>query len=143
MILKTLVANNYLTLPTNSRSFDPSIKPNWWKEDHFCNYHRSKGHNTNDCFKLKDSIQDLIDGGIVLTIGLVKNLDHKAFKTPLPKYDKGESSQANKKNHDAKIHYTYATNDNVINMIEPVERVFMMRPQKEEEAKLDVPKLVL
>ena len=79
----------------------------------------------------------------MLIDGLVKNLDHKAFKTPLPEYEKGESSQANKKNHDAKIHYTYATNDNVINMIELVERVLMMRPQKEEEAKPDVPKLVL
>ena len=59
---------------------------------------------------------------------LIKKKNYKAFKTPLLKYDKGESSQANKKNHDAKIHYTYATNDNVINMIELVERVLMMRP---------------
>ena len=39
VILKTLVANNYLTLLANSCSFDPLIKPDWWKEDHFCNYH--------------------------------------------------------------------------------------------------------
>ena len=74
----------------------------------------------------------------MLTDGLVKNIDHKAFKTPLPDYDKGESSQANKKNHNVEIHYTYATNDNVINMVEPVESIFMMRSQETK-----VPKIVL
>ena len=95
----------------NSYPFKPLAEPDWWKEDHFCNYHWSKGHSTNNYFKLKDAIQDLIDGGTVLINGLVKNIDHKAFKTPLLKYDKGESFHANKKNHDAKIHYTYATNE--------------------------------
>ena len=94
-------------------------------------------------FQLKDAIQDLIESGTMLIDGLVKNSDHKSFKTPLPNYEKGDSSQADKKNHDAKIHYTYATNDNVINMVELVERVFMMRPQREEEAKPNVPKIVL
>ena len=79
----------------------------------------------------------------MLNDGLVKNSNHEAFKTPLPDYDKGESSQANKKNHDAKIYYTYAMNDNVINMVKPVERVIMMRPWREEEAKPHVPKIVL
>ena len=46
----------------------------------------------NNFFQLKDTIQDLIESGTVLTNGLVKNYDHKAFKTPLPDYDKGESS---------------------------------------------------
>ena len=75
--------------------------------------------------------------------GLVKNLDHKAFKTPLSKYDKGESSQTRKNNHDVKIDYTYATNNNVINMIELVESMLMMKPQRDEEAKRDVPNLIL
>ena len=94
-------------------------------------------------FKLKDTIQDLIDGGTVLIDGPVKNSNHKAFKTPLPEYDKGESLQASKKNYDAKIHYTYVTNDNVINMIKPIEDVFMMRLQKDDDANYDIPKLVL
>ena len=79
----------------------------------------------------------------MLSNGLVKNSNHKAFKTPLHNYDKCESSQADKKNHSAKIHYNYATNDNVTNMVKPVERVFMMRPQREEEAKPNVPKIML
>ena len=70
----------------------PLVKPNWWKEDHFCNYHRSKGHIIDNFFKLKDATHDLIDEGTMLTDVLVKNLDNKAFKTPLLEYDKGESS---------------------------------------------------
>ena len=97
----------------------------------------------DNCFKLKDAIQDLIDGGIVLIDGLVKNFDHKVFKTPLLEYEKGESSQENKKNQDAKINYTYATNENVINMLEPVESVFMMRPRENGDTNCHMPKLVL
>ena len=123
VLLKTLVANKLLALPDNSRPYNPLVKPDWWKDDHFCNYHRSKGHNTDNCFKLKDAIQDLIDGGMVLIDGLVKNLDYKAFKTPLPEYDMGESSKANKKNHAAKINYMYARNENVIKMLESIEIV--------------------
>ena len=92
---------------------------------------------------MKDAIQDLIDSGTMFTNGLVENSNHKAFKTSLPDYDKGESSQVDKKNHGAKIYYTYTTNDNVINMVKPVEILFMMRPQREEEAKPNVPKIVL
>ena len=47
------------------------------------------------------------------------------------------------KNHDAKIHYTYATNENVINMIEPIEDVFMIRPERDEDANHDIAKLAL
>ena len=97
----------------------------------------------DNCFKLKDFIKNLIDGGIVLTNGLVKKSDHKAFKTPLLEYKKGASSQVNKKNHDAKVNYTYANNENVINMLEPVESVFMMRPIENGDTNHDMPKLVL
>lgn len=119
------------------------VKPEWWRDFHFYNYHRSKEHNTDNCFKLKDNIQDITDGGIVLVDSLVKNYDHKAFKTPLPDYKKGESSQANKKNHDAKINYTYTDSENMINMLEPVESVFMMRSQGNNDTNHVMPKLVL
>ena len=116
VVLKTLLANNLLTLPPHCPS-EVVVKPSWWREDHFCEYHWNRGHNTKKNFQLKDAIQDLIDSGTMFTNGLAKNFDHKVFKTPLLDYDKGESSQADKKNHDAKIHYTYATNDNAINMV--------------------------
>ena len=75
--------------------------------------------------------------------GLVKNSNYKAFRTPLPQYEKGKSSQENKKNHDAKINYTYANNDNVINILEPIESVLMMRLQDDKDSNHDAPKLIL
>ncbi len=125
-VLKTLNANNLITLLDNSRPYDPPVKPSWWKEDHVCSYHRSKGHSTKNCFKLKDVIQDLIDKCKVIIDGLTKNADHKAFKQPLPEYDSGGTSKANKKNHAANISYAYA--DNVIGMLEPVEYLCMKSP---------------
>ena len=97
----------------------------------------------DNSFKLKDYIQNLIDGGTMLIDGLVKNFDNKYFKTHLLEYGKGESIQENKKNHDAKINYTYANNENVINMLEPIKSVFMMRPQGNGDSHHDMPKIVL
>ena len=97
----------------------------------------------NNFYRLKDDIQDLIDGGTILTNGLVKFFDHKAFKTPLLEYEKRESSQAQEKNHDAKINYTYANTNNVINMLEPIESVFMMRSQDDKNSNHDTSNLVL
>ena len=143
LILNTFLANKLLMLCDNSHPYNSLIKLDWWKDDNFCNYHRSKGHNKDNCFKLKDAMQDLIDGGKVLIDGLVKISNHKVFKTPLPEYEKGESSQVNKKNLDAKINYTYANNDNVINTMKPIENVFMMRPRENEDSNHDAPKLIL
>ena len=84
MILKTFLANKNITLLDNPLPYNPPIKPDWWKDEHLCNYHRSKWCNTDNCYKLKDAIKDLIYGGKMFTNGLVKNLDHKAFRTPLP-----------------------------------------------------------
>lgn len=93
VFLKTLIANKLVTLPDNSCPYDPPVRPPWWREDHTCSYHRSKGHNIENCFKLKDVIQDLIEAGKVFIDGLVKNYNHKAFQQPLPEYEKGENSK--------------------------------------------------
>ena len=134
-------------MPDNSRPYDPPVRPPWWREDHTCSYHQSKGHNTKNCFKLKDIIQDLIEAGKVVTDGLVKNADHKAFKQPLAEYKKGESSKAAKKNHDAKISYAYADTDNVIGMLEPIEYVCIASPNNDNwptyNAKDEQPRVVL
>ena len=66
-------------LPDNSWPYDPPVKLDLCKDEYFSYYHRSKGHNTENCYKLKDVIQDLIDGGKVVFDGLVKKLDHKDF----------------------------------------------------------------
>lgn len=58
--------------------------------------------------------------------GLNSNANHMAFKEPLPKYDKGESSKP--KNGKVEINYTYMNAENVVNMLELVEEnVNMMR----------------
>ena len=50
----------------------------------------------------------------------------------------GETSNNNKKNHDAKINYAYANIDNVINMIKPIsESVHMMGLNFSEEQSYD------
>ena len=138
VLLKTLIANKLVTLLDNSCPYDPSIIPPWWREDHTCSYQRSKGHNTENRFKIKDVIQDLIEAGKVVIDGLVKNANHKAFKQPLPKYEKGETSKAAKKNHDAKISYSYANKDKIIDMLEPVEYVCMASPNNEKWPNYDV-----
>ncbi|KAK9715207.1 hypothetical protein RND81_06G149800 [Saponaria officinalis] len=59
--LAILVKSGHLTLlgpipdpPTDKRS------PRW-DASTYCNYHRGNGHSTEDCFKLKNAIQDLFD----------------------------------------------------------------------------------
>lgn len=75
-------------LPKNSRPYDPFVKSPWWREDHYCNYHRNKCYNTDNFLKLKNVIQDLIDEEKVSVDELAKKYDHMDFKKPLPKYEK-------------------------------------------------------
>jgi len=44
---------------------DPQIKPYYWKEDEYCEYHDGRGHTTENCFRLRYKIQDLIDSGTI------------------------------------------------------------------------------
>lgn len=89
-----------------------------------------------NCYKLKDAIQDLIDEGKVVTDGLVKNYDHKAFKKPLPEYEKGEASNVHKKSN-AKINHTYTNTDNIINMFEPIGNICLLGPKFDEGPNYD------
>lgn len=63
--------------------------------------------------------------------GLFKRIDHKAFKQPLPEYEKGKFSKIHKNNHHAKINYTYTNTNNFIHMIVPIEYLCMMGPNSE------------
>ena len=68
-----------------------------------------------------------------------KNIDHKAFKEPFPSYDKGESSKSKPNN---KVNYTYSNNDNVINMVEPIDVEycdFIIIKGRKDNAKLKTP----
>ena len=73
----------------------------------------------------------------------LKMLITKLLSNPLPKYDKGETSKENKKNHDAKISYAYADTDNVIAMLEPVEYLCMASPSNNNQCIEERPKVVL
>lgn len=147
VVLKTFLEKKLVMLLEKSWPYDPPIRSTWWREDHICSYHRSKGHNTKNCFNLKDVIQDLIYASKVIAYGLVKNSNHKALKKTLPKYEKWESFKASKKNHDGKINYTYTDTDNVINVMELIEYLCMMGPKFYKEPNYDtddeIPKVVL
>jgi hypothetical protein len=45
---------------------DPMEKSPKWRESAYCNYHQGKGHETDNCFKLRHAIQDLIDNKSLL-----------------------------------------------------------------------------
>lgn len=64
--------------------------------------------------KLINPIQDLIDTKTIVVDPPQENNDHKTFKEPFPKFEKGDSSKAK----DNKISYTYSNSDNMINMLE-------------------------
>lgn len=83
-------------------------------------------------------MQSLIDKWKVITYILANDSDHKAFKDPIPKYEKGETSNNKNKSHDAKINYTQANTNNVINVIEPINgSVYMMGPKFDEKPNYD------
>lgn len=78
-----------------TRNFEPQVKPPWWNESHYCDYHRNKGHNTNNCMRLKNIVQDMIDKGDIMVDDHKTNGDHEALKNPLPNYNKGGASTLN------------------------------------------------
>lgn len=53
--LRTLVSNKLLIL-SNSSPYEPKFKPSWWNDAHHCEYHRNKGHKTNESMKLKHMV---------------------------------------------------------------------------------------
>ena len=60
----------------------------------------------------------MIDDGDIVVDGHNKNFDHKASKDPFLAYEKGESSKPKPNN---KLNYPYSNDDNVINMVEPMD----------------------
>lgn len=57
--------------------------------------------------QLKHLVQDLIDNKIIFVEGPQTNVDHGAFKNPLPNYEKGESSSSNNKGNN--VNHVYDT----------------------------------
>ena len=85
----------------------------------YYDFHQNKGNKTASYIQLQHKIQNLIDKNDVVVGNHNFFLDHQAFKDPFPPHEKGEASKA--KNAHTKVNYTYAINDNVINMVELVD----------------------
>lgn len=43
----------------------PNPLPHRFKENEYCAFHQSRGHDTNHCYRLRHEIQDLIDRGVI------------------------------------------------------------------------------
>lgn len=110
LTFQELLTNKLITFP-NTRDFEPQVKPSWQNDTHYCDYHRNKGHHTNNFLRLICLVQDLLDKGDIMVDGHKTNNDHEAFKNPLPNYDKGGAS--NNKGGPC-INHLY---DNAINLI--------------------------
>ena len=41
----------------------PENRSQRWDPAKYCKYHQGKGHSTEECFKLKDLLQDMIEDG--------------------------------------------------------------------------------
>jgi len=44
---------------------DPEPRPRHWNENEYCQFHRGRGHTTENCYRLKHKIQDLIEEGTI------------------------------------------------------------------------------
>lgn len=128
VVLKNLLTKKITILTDKSRPYEPEVKPKWWNDDHYCDYHKKKGHKIKNCIRFKHVIQYIIHNEKVRVDGFMKNKDHTNFKKPLPKCEKGEIFKKN--NGDAKVKYTYIDNENLIHMLEPIDKsIHVIRPR--------------
>lgn len=117
-MLRKLVSSNLIMLLITS-NYEPQVKPTWWKDNKYCEFHKGKYHRSNNCPCLKNIIQDLIDWGKIEIDGInhkISNIDHTIFKNPLPSYEKGITSHQGK-NNDNNANYTRASHDYTVNNI--------------------------
>lgn len=93
--MKQLIQAKFIKLPDIKA--EPVVKPHWWNDNAYYEYHRSKGHKTMSCFQLKHMIQDLLEQGVIEVDPphATSNTDHTIFKTPLLDHDKGKASSSN------------------------------------------------
>lgn len=115
--MRKLIQSNLITLP-KSKPYELSpIKPTWWNDNDFCDYHYSKGHKTSSCYQLKHVIQNLIDKGDV-TVNTDKgstNQAHIICKDPFIKHGQEQPSTSN--SQDNRANYTKVAYDYTINTI--------------------------
>jgi hypothetical protein len=59
-----LVASGHLAPIGPTTAPPPEFRRPGWNPDANCEFHRGRGHTTENCWKLKHTIQDLIDAGV-------------------------------------------------------------------------------
>ena len=64
----------------------PNPIPSTWNLNEYCHYHQKSNHKTDNCFRLKHEIQDLIDNGTLLNPNIITKPNIR--KNPLPNYHK-------------------------------------------------------
>ena len=70
------------------KPLQPTLMPNpmpfTWNLNEYCHFHQKSSHKTDNCFRLKNEIQDLIDNGILLNPNIITK--PKIRKSPLHDY---------------------------------------------------------
>ena len=49
----------------------PNPVPPTWNLNEYCHFHQNFGHKTENCFYLKDEVQDLIDSGTLPNLNII------------------------------------------------------------------------
>lgn len=137
---RKLLANKIIAIPDNP-PYEPKVKPNWWIDDEYCEFHMSKGHKTRNCHQLKNIIQDLIDRGDIEIEGHSSNQEHEMFKEPFPKHDNGKAKATYEHTNYTRASYNYDSTVNHISMDNYVSTIIIK--DKTPENYVQRPKIVL
>ena len=62
----------------------PNPVPPTWNLNEYCHFHKKLGHKTDNCFRFKHEIQELIDNGTLPNLNIITKPNIR--KNPLPDY---------------------------------------------------------
>lgn len=91
-----LVQRNLIKINDRPNYEEPNFKPPWYNENDKSEFHKIKGHTTNNYMRLKNIVEDLIENGEVDVEPHIKNKDLKIYKDPIPNHSRGITKGKNK-----------------------------------------------
>ena len=71
----------------------PNPVPPAWNLNEYCHFHQNFGHKTENCFYLKDEVQDLIDSGTLPNLNII--IKPNISKNPFLGYHQAPHSYQN------------------------------------------------